>query len=268
MKKQSFDDRVCQYNFAVTTPYAIQKGASLSSFTDDISILKNFMAMGNKELLQGITFNPLASKSTTDIYTLLQPFVDRYSKQATQTVVDANNFFQSLKKVPGQEIYITDKNFVFEQVRNINNGKPTVLIARGDVTIRIIGSLAANIMVLAPQGTITFENVDCDTNDTVQGIYIAQNFTSNTIKNTAGQGKWCMAGGLVIEGMLIGGGETGIQDLRDTRRSTLNDWFNASTKRDIQIFDGAALRIQTNTKLWDNLPGLVTEVLQTLTIQK
>jgi hypothetical protein len=123
-------------------------------------------------------------------------------------------------------------------------------------------------MILAPQGTISFENSDCDRNDNVQGIFIAKTFSSNTVKNAAGHDTRCSGGGLVIEGMLIGGGELGIQNLRDTRRSTLNDWFNASTKRDTQIFDGAALRIQTNTKLWDNLPSLAGEVIKELKISK
>jgi len=34
-----YDGRVCQFNFPVTTPYVIQKGASLSSVADDIDKL-------------------------------------------------------------------------------------------------------------------------------------------------------------------------------------------------------------------------------------
>jgi hypothetical protein len=34
---------VCQFNFAVTTPYLIQKGTALSSLPDDMQKLKKFM---------------------------------------------------------------------------------------------------------------------------------------------------------------------------------------------------------------------------------
>jgi hypothetical protein len=45
ISSDSYEDRVCQYNFAITTPYAIQKGVGLSSFSDDQDILSKFFSV-------------------------------------------------------------------------------------------------------------------------------------------------------------------------------------------------------------------------------
>jgi hypothetical protein len=29
------------------------------------------------------------------------------------------------------------------------------------------------MMILAPQGIVTFENIDCDVNDSVEGVFVA-----------------------------------------------------------------------------------------------
>jgi Domain of unknown function DUF11 len=263
-----YEDRVCQYNFAVTTPYAIQKGVGLSSFSDDKDILSKFFSLGGTQLLQGISFDPITTKSRTDVALLLQPLLDRYDTQATQQVVDATSMFKGMRKVPGQEIYVTDHNFILDTRDPINTNKATVLIALGDVTIRVLGSLNSRMMILAPQGTITFENTDCDSNDSVEGVFVAWSFDTNTVKNTLQGDTRCSWGGLVVDGLLIGGGEEGIKSLRDRRRSTLNDWFSSSFERDQQIFDGASLRIQSNAKLRSGLPQMVSEVMKELKVSK
>lgn len=48
---QEYAQRVCQYNFAVTTPYFIQKGASLSSEGDDKQKLGNFRKLDGRTIL-------------------------------------------------------------------------------------------------------------------------------------------------------------------------------------------------------------------------
>lgn len=73
---------------------------------------------------------------------------------------------------------------------------------------------------------------------------------------------------MIVNGLLIGGGEEGIKSLRNKRRSTLNNWFNSTSQRDQQIFDGASLRIQSNAKLRDSLPKIVTEVMEELRVTK
>lgn len=77
---------------------------------------------------------------------------------------------------------------------NINDNKATVLLAMGDVSIRVLGSLHSRMMILAPQGTITFENIDCDMTDTVEGVFVAGSFDTNTVKNTMASDTWCSGG--------------------------------------------------------------------------
>jgi hypothetical protein len=79
---------------------------------------------------------------------------------------------------------------------------------------------------------------------------------------------WCDGWGLVIEGILMWGSSQSTRNLTQARRSTLENWFDASTWRDKKIFDGAALRIQWSIGVWDNLPPLAKDLVNALSIQK
>lgn len=61
-------------------------------------------------------------------------------------------------------------------------------------------------MYLVPEGKVTFENLNCDEKDTVQGIWMsAGGFATNRIRNDRlAESQWCADGRLVIDGMAVG----------------------------------------------------------------
>ena len=150
---------------------------------------------------------------------------------------------------------------------SFNRGKTTIVYAPNATDIMIKGSLDARLILLAPRATIQFINTDCHVSDTIGGIYVAADFTTNSIKNQANQEQRCTGGGLVIDGMLIGGIADSITALAQRRRSTLNNWFTTRDKDGV-IFDGASLRIQANPSLWNDMPTLMSELMEVLTVTK
>ena len=72
---------------------------------------------------------------------------------------------------------------------------------------------------------------------------------------------------MVIRGNMISI-EDSIQRVSKKRRSILDRRFNTKVKRDEQIFGGAAVRIESNTYLWDNLPSVADELLEHIEFRK
>lgn len=197
-------DRVCQYNFAITSPYLIQKGVSFSTFADDTKKLSSFRQMRNQEtLLAGLRFKEvtLSKSETTNV---LQSLITTYRSRATEIVTDLSRLSMDgtrLKKVNTSEIYMTTDTLTIDtQGKTFNGGKATTLLVDGAVHINIVGSLDGNLMIVAPLGTITFVNTDCDAQaDVVKGIYLAKSFSTysrdlgqnKAILNKENQSVWC-----------------------------------------------------------------------------
>jgi hypothetical protein len=78
----------------------------------------------------------------------------------------------------------------------------------------------------------------------------------------------CTDGGLVVEWVMMWGREDLMWRMRDARRSNLNDWFDSTIQRDIQIFEWSALRVQGSIANWDNLPPLTKSLIDALKIRK
>ena len=99
----------------------------------------------------------------------------------------------------------------------------TLVVPEGDV--RIKGSFESyNTMIIVQNGKIIFENMDCNDQDLVKGIFIAKDgFDTTATKNTSvSAGSWCVGGSLRVQGILIG---TGInENLYSKRRSTFDSW--------------------------------------------
>gem|GEM_PF-6739409 len=100
-------------------------------------------------------------------------------------------------------------------------------------------------------------------NQTLEGIYIAQQVESDLLHNIDINASWNFGGQLVINGLVVNmqDGNNTIKQLRDNRRSVLTDyttnpptsWFN-TTNRSPVVQHGAALKVSTNPGLWTNLP--------------
>ena len=285
MKSLSYDGRICQFNFAVTSPYMVQKWISLSSTEDDIDTLKRFLDINGDNVLDGAQLVPIDTFSTVDARSVLQTSFDAYQSRASEYVNDVSNDVAAssilVKKVPGQEIYLATDRVTIASTSSekpFNDGKATTILVDNGADVVIEWSLYGNILILNPEWSVTFTNLDCDEQDKVQGIFLANDFKTNhevywsmygAIENTSlDKAVWCDGWGLVVEGILMWGGEQSTRNLTTSRRSTLVNWFDSGTLRDKQIFDGAALRIQWSIGVWDNLPPLAKDLVDALRIQK
>lgn len=65
---QVYDQRVCQYNFPVTTPYFIQKGTALSSRPDDAEKLGNFKKLDGRDILEVSGIETLTDISVSKVF--------------------------------------------------------------------------------------------------------------------------------------------------------------------------------------------------------
>lgn len=286
LQNKRYDNRVCQYNIAVTTPYMMQQGITLSSAPDDIAKLWRFLDIDGNSVLDNALLEPIANKNTTDIEGELREIFDDVKWRAVQNVTDVTNDLAKassfVKKVPADEIYYVQDDITIDAWSAsdpFNDGKPTTVLVEGPYKVDIEGSLYANLMVIAPEGTINFVSENCDTQDFVQGIYIAKHYiTTHYVGGTwfksvanifLDKPEWCDDGSLVVEGIMIGGRtELDTARVKQARRSTLDDWFDSSTERDTQIYDGSALRVRWWLGVWDALPPLAKSMIDALQIRR
>jgi hypothetical protein len=135
---------VCQFNFAVTAPYLIQKGAALSSLPDDLKKLKKFRRIDGRTILDVSDITLLEQTSSSDTFATMKKTVYAAADKAIQSLDVAHPvgmLDSGFRKVPNQELYVIDNGFTFRHTSKstaFNAGKPTTIIVRGAVSVKII----------------------------------------------------------------------------------------------------------------------------------
>lgn len=102
---------MCQFNFAVTTPYLIQKGTALSSLPDDKQKLTNFRRIDGRTILQVSDITLLEQTSSSDMFATMRKTVYAEADKAVQSLNVAHPIGMldsGFRKVPNQEIYVVD----------------------------------------------------------------------------------------------------------------------------------------------------------------
>lgn len=265
---QSYDGRVCQYNFVVGEWYMISKGANISTLKDT-SILGYYGFSSNtprfdlylRWVQQSLTLNSF--DPTRNMSYLSTEFVDKYTKLAQNAGV-------GVTKVPGKNIYIYEHSVT---LRDTDIADLSTIIVKGG-NLRLEWTITKNVLYVVPNGTITFwwdANCDQYTNDSlpqiIQGILVAgQWFSSDNYLNTNTSKERCHNGGLRIRWTLIG---KWVDSLIEARRVVLNDWFQwaSADSKTQHILDGASLMINPNATLWNTLPW-ADEVATILWVEK
>jgi cysteine-rich repeat protein len=266
---QAYEWRVCQFNFAVTTPYLIQKGTSLSSFSDDVQRLRKFLRIDGRSVLNVSSISLLEQTTRSDMFATMKKSVYAAANKAVQAVDVAHplgSMNSGFKKVPNQELYVIDTGFILRHTGKItpfNNWKPTTIIVRGAVEVRLVGSLAWNLLIVAPEGTVMFVNEQCDATDTVEATIVAANIATSLAGWTANRSltskEWCTDGKLVVRWVVVSEQRSGIANVRAERRSTLNDWFDGTDSKAEHIYLWASLRIESKPSVWSLQPPLAKD---------
>ena len=249
-QSNTYSKAVCDYNFAVTKPYSLNRWASISSiWNESFSDYYGFGA--NSNIASNLAIKSIATKDlySDSIKTAIDSFVNKYEK-TNKT---------SAGKVQNKDIYILDGDYTWTDSKQTS---AATIIVKWNLTIK--GNITNNIAFIA--NTIKFETTDCNDTQTINGIYIARNtFVAGTnLQNINVNKNRCDDGRLLVKGKLIG---NNIDLVKNSRRSYLNDWFNYDNAGKYKaIINWAAIKIEENAAIW-NIPG-INEIKSSLTITK
>lgn len=281
---KTFDERICEVDFAVTDPYLIQKSpyGIGNKATDDLRKyqLKNGTSFV-EEYFQTKYTDSKAYEAPKNMQKLFTTFKNKYQRLA-KPVSEKN---KKLSKVPGKSIYFYAGN---EEITTVLGRKviekPFTLIASKGQELKIKGNLLTNAMIMT-SGKIIFDaegscNGDKSTyghaGQMVKGIFYAgQGFGSinheqlkNTYENISKKER-CNYGNLHIKGVAIGD----LSKVVEARRSELYTWFNAASskgtakKKDI-VVNGASVLVEYNPSLRGQLPPGAEEFNKALQIYR
>lgn len=253
-KKMDPYPRVCEVDFALTSPYILQKtpAGNIQKSQTDLNLYTNIngdqiFAGENSYLKDVLSVNDFTYQANPDTEKALENFIKTYSKLAVNAA--KSSLGNNVKKVPGKEIYFVDGDITLTkgQIQ-----KPfTIVNTKGTTTIK--GDVEHNMMLLT-QGEIIFDGAEsCHTAQKLKGIFYADKFrTTNTSRNTdLNNSERCTGGNLHIKGIAIAKqGETLLQ-VSKARRSELNKWFGCSStseqcikERQGYVMNGASLLIE------------------------
>ena len=281
-KNETFNDRICEVDFAVTDHYMIQRspyGIGNKATTE----------LNNYNLMNGITFmdqffknertDAQEYKTPASIKSLFTTFKNKYAKLAKPLK-------NGLSKVPGKSIYLVSGKEI--NLKNLisDSSKPFTLIATDPgANITINGDLDTNAMIMT-QGKITFDgSVSCNGGERksghagqiVKGIFYAGNgfvsINDRNLKNifeNLSDGDRCNYGNLHIKGVAIGD----LSKVVSARRSELYTWFQgngggtAGGEKVQKIINGASVLVDYNPTLRGNLPPGANEFNKALAVYR
>ena len=282
--KKTFNDRICEVDFAVTDHYMIQRspygiGNKSTTNLDNYKLMNGNSFMGT--YFPNTSIHNDAYQTPSSMKSLFTTFKNKYQKLAKPVKGK-----EGLSKVPGKSIYLVSGKKINLKDLIAGSSKPFTLIATDvDANITIKGDLDTNAMIMT-QGTITFDgSVSCNGGERksghagqiVKGIFYAgKGFVSindRNLKNifeNLSDGDRCNYGNLHIKGVAIGD----LSDVVSARRSELYTWFQgngggtAGGEKVQKIINGASVLVDYNPTLRGNLPPGANEFNKALAVYR
>lgn len=288
---------VCEVNFALTRPYMMQISTfGVQPVATDADFLEDFYDMEGNDLIESTDIRDTMEVEKrnygfdSSVLTQMNTFRDKY--ESLSLVVD-NNFEirngktvwdlfndAEVKKVPNQLIFFVKGGgkLVLKQLTEYFPGTPfTIYIEWMDVIVE--WSVTTNGMIITDQKIYFEDSSDLDYCEkwwqVVKWIFVTQWwFDSETrLRNQNTDEERCPWWNLQVKWVLIW---DDLEALMWNRRSHLNDWFQVDSnlesaikrERRDEIFEGAALLIEYNPDLWENLPPGAESFTQTLDVYR
>ena len=282
--KKTFNDRVCEVDFAVTDHYMIQRspygiGNKSTTNLDNYKLMNGNSFMGT--YFPNTSIHNDAYQTPSSMTSLFTTFKNKYAKLAKSVKGK-----EGLSKVPGKSIYLVSGKEI--NLKNLisDSSKPFTLIATDPgANITINGDLDTNAMIMT-QGKITFDgSVSCNGGERksghagqiVKGIFYAgKGFVSindRNLKNifeNLSDGDRCNYGNLHIKGVAIGD----LSKVVAARRSELYTWFQGNRGgtdgggKVQKIINGASVLVDYNPTLRGNLPPGANEFNKALAVYR
>ena len=283
-KPETFNDRICEVDFAVTDHYMIQRspygiGNKSTTNLDNYKLMNGNSFMGT--YFPNTSIHNDAYQTPSSMKSLFTTFKNKYQKLAKPVKGK-----EGLSKVPGKSIYLVSGKKINLKDLIAGSSKPFTLIATDvDANITIKDDLDTNAMIMT-QGKITFDgSVSCNGGDRksghagqiVKGIFYAGNgfvsINDRKLKNdfeNLSDGKRCNYGNLHIKGVAIGD----LSEVVKARRSELYTWFQgngggtAGGEKVQKIINGASVLVDYNPTLRGNLPPGANEFNKALAVYR
>ena len=283
-KPETFNDRICEVDFAVTDHYMIQRspygiGNKSTTNLDNYKLMNGNSFMGT--YFPNTSIHNDAYQTPSSMKSLFTTFKNKYQKLAKPVKGK-----EGLSKVPGKSIYLVSGKKINLKDLIAGSSKPFTLIATDvDANITINGDLDTNAMIMT-QGKITFDgSVSCNGGERksgyagqiVKGIFYAGNgFVSindrklkNVFENLSKEER-CNYGNLHIKGVAIGD----LSEVVKARRSELYTWFQGNGggkdggEKVQKIINGASVLVDYNPTLRGNLPPGANEFNKALAVYR
>ena len=283
-KPETFNDRICEVDFAVTDHYMIQRspygiGNKSTTNLDNYKLMNGNSFMGT--YFPNTSIHNDAYQTPSSMKSLFTTFKNKYQKLAKPVKGK-----EGLSKVPGKSIYLVSGKKINLKDLIAGSSKPFTLIATDvDANITIKDDLDTNAMIMT-QGKITFDgSVSCNGGERksgqagqiVKGIFYAGNgFVSindrklkNDFENLSKEER-CNYGNLHIKGVAIGD----LSKVVSARRSELYTWFQgngggtAGGEKVQKIINGASVLVDYNPTLRGNLPPGANEFNKALAVYR
>ncbi len=283
-KNETFNDRICEVDFAVTDHYMIQRspygiGNKSTTNLDNYKLMNGNSFMGT--YFPNTSIHNDAYQTPSSMKSLFTTFKNKYQKLAKPVKGK-----EGLSKVPGKSIYLVSDKKINLKDLIAGSSKPFTLIATDvDANITIKDDLDTNAMIMT-QGKITFDgSVSCNGGERksghagqiVKGIFYAGNgfvsINDRNLKNifeNLSDGKRCNYGNLHIKGVAIGD----LSEVVKARRSELYTWFQgngggtAGGEKVQKIINGASVLVDYNPTLRGNLPPGANEFNKALAVYR
>ena len=282
--KKTFNDRICEVDFAVTDHYMIQRspygiGNKSTTNLDNYKLMNGNSFMGT--YFPNTSIHNDAYQTPSSMKSLFTTFKNKYQKLAKPVKGK-----EGLSKVPGKSIYLVSGKKINLKDLIAGSSKPFTLIATDvDANITIKDDLDTNAMIMT-QGKITFDgSVSCNGGERksgqagqiVKGIFYAGNgfvsINDKKLKNdfeNLSDGKRCNYGNLHIKGVAIGD----LSEVVKARRSELYTWFQGNGggtdggEKVQKIINGASVLVDYNPTLRGNLPPGANEFNKALAVYR
>jgi hypothetical protein len=192
----------------------------------------------------------------------MQKFINKYSKLA----VNAGNW---LKKVPGKNIYFTDKNIcLWSECNAIKLDKPTTIVQMGwDAEIK--WDVNTDNLMLLTRWTIKFtDSYSCRHRQVVKWIFYAEKWIIRTPvqKNKyINSSERCTEWWLTIKWVLIW---DWLQKVMENSRSNLNNWHHSKTAQTVMNWASVLIEYSPSVFTKSTMPPGAEDFTTALSIYK
>ena len=237
-------------NFAVTKPYLVQKWSVVSKI--DNTNLDDFYYIDGNKLVDSLLSNQIKNFTGEYSYDNVNIFVDNFINKFKPLAINKYSYnWIDYYYTNDLSIVFIDSNWQNIELNPASiNWKTKVFVALNAPKVIFKWDFWNNIIFMT-KNEIYFDDLYCDDSLKLNWLFIANKFSSKNLQNNDLTKDWCNNGQLIVKGNLI----WNIDDLFNTRRSILKDFWIAWVDKLDLILNWWAIVVETNIDMWKQIPN-------------